>query len=293
MGRAVGWAAVALLWVASWGWAQPVPPARTPPAAAPPPAAVGDVEAPRDEIPPEEQPPRNLGELLIKGGWVMIPLAFCALVWLTVTLERVISLLIESRRLTHPALVPAVRSMAEQGQFRRDTVQARCAELGSTAAAVFAVGARHIGQHITVIEKAVNDEGTHHVERIRRFLRVLMITASIAPLLGLLGTVVGMIDAFRRVAEMQGLGMASKLATGIYQALVTTAAGLVIAVLALFCYYVLRSWADALARRLSGEVDEFLDIAAGGSDPQTAVRSVPDSDAAAAGVQVAADAPPA
>jgi len=260
-----------LLWILAAGaWAQPVPPARPGPAAAPPPAAAGEEAAPQGQITEEDRQPQNLWELIVAGGPVMWPIGLCAFVWLTVTLERVISLAIETRRLGHPLLVSSLREMAREGRFNREAVIGRCNELGSTAGAVFAVGARHIGQHITVVEKAVNDAGNTHVYRIRRFLRTLMITASIAPLLGLLGTVWGMIDAFRRVAERQGLGMATKLATGIYQALVTTAAGLVVAVLALFFYYLLRSWADMLARRLSGEVDEFLDIVAGGSDPSTA-----------------------
>ncbi len=258
--RALPWAVVVLFSVTLIASAQ-----STPPPVQPAPGKVATAPG------IEEEQPKNLWGLIVAGGWVMYPLFACALVWLTVTLERIISLVVETRRLKHPLLVSSLREMAREGRFDRDAVVGRCKELGSTAGAIFAVGARHIGQHITVVEKAIEDEGRHHVYRIRRFLRVLMITANLAPLLGLLGTVVGMIDAFRRVAEQEGaLGMASKLATGIYQALVTTAAGLVIAVLSLFCYYVLRSWADVLARNLSSEVDEFLDIVAGGSDPRTA-----------------------
>gem|GEM_PF-6921181 len=91
---------------------------------------------------------------------------------------------------------------------------------------------------IDLLERHIQEEGEREVIKLRRFLRSLSVIAAIAPLMGLLGTIFGMIKAFQTVATSgEALGKAEMLATGIYEAMITTAAGLLVAIPALIAYH--------------------------------------------------------
>jgi len=110
------------------------------------------------------------------------------------------------------------------------------------------------------MEKAVEDAGQREVKRLSANLKPLVVIGMIAPLLGLLGTVWGMIEAFRVVATGEGLGDPTKLAGGISQALVTTAAGLVVAIPAQAAYYYYRSRIDRFVRRTEDAYAEISEV---------------------------------
>jgi len=121
-----------------------------------------------------------------------------------------------------------------------------CEDNGSPVAAVFAHGIRKWGKSSVEVEQAIIDGGERQVSQLKKHLRVLNGVATVTPLLGLLGTVIGMIEAFNQIASAGAMGKADQLAVGIAMALLTTAAGLMIAIPSLILYLYLSGRVDAL-----------------------------------------------
>ncbi len=177
----------------------------------------------------------SLLEILHQGGILIWPILFCSIIVLAYAVERLIGL--RRRRIVPPKLVASLEDAVSRG--RVDEAMRLCEEDKSPFAAIAGAGIRvhEVGTHAEV-EKAMEDAGLREVMRLRKNVRPLATVGSIAPLLGLLGTVLGMIEAFNVVAG-GGMGQQELLASGIAKALVTTGAGLSVAIPALTLYYYL------------------------------------------------------
>jgi biopolymer transport protein ExbB len=134
----------------------------------------------------------------------------------------------------------------EQGNLEPDQALALCEENGSSIALIFAHGIRKWGKSSVEVEQAIIDGGERQVSQLRSHLRVLNAVAQITPLVGLLGTVIGMIQCFNEVAISQAMGKADQLAGGIGIALLATAGGLCVAIPSLTMYMYLAGKVDAL-----------------------------------------------
>ena len=139
-----------------------------------------------------------------------------------------------------------------------------CQQDGSPIANVFAAGLKKLGESVEQLERYIQEAGQREVLKLRKYLRALSVIASIAPLMGILGTVFGMITAFQTVAvSSEALGKAELLAKGIYEAMITTAAGLMIAIPVLIAYH----WLSAKIERLVADMDrmtvDFVELYAG------------------------------
>jgi biopolymer transport protein ExbB len=179
-------------------------------------------------------PTRDLWDIIQDGGLLMIPLGVCSLLLVTLIFERMISL---RRGRIIPR--PFVRRFLEQirnGELDREGALQLCEESGSPVATVFAGAVRKWGRPAVEVEQAIIDSGERATNGLRRYLRIFNGIATISPLLGLLGTVVGMIRAFNAIATSDAMGRPELLANGISQALLTTAAGLSVAIPALIFY---------------------------------------------------------
>ena len=167
-------------------------------------------------------------ELVKAGGWPMIPLLLLAVLALAIILERFWSL--RRKSVLPPGLGGEVRAWAARGNLDPVHIESlrRTSPLGALLAAALDVRQRPRDQ----VRERIEDVGRHLVHRMERFLNTLGTIASAGPLLGLFGTVVGMIDLFL-VIDQQGLGDVNELAGGIGKALVCTAAGMIVAVPAL------------------------------------------------------------
>jgi biopolymer transport protein ExbB len=129
-----------------------------------------------------------------------------------------------------------------------------CRRHPSPVSHVIAAGIRRLGEPIDLLEKHIEDAGEREAMKLRRFLRVLSVIAAVSPLLGLLGTIFGMITAFQTVAaSAEALGKTELLARGIYEAMITTAAGLIVAIPSLVFYH----WISARIDRLVMEIDHL------------------------------------
>ena len=192
--------------------------------------------------------------LLKKGGPIMYPLYLCSIIMVAFGIERAISL--RAKKILPPGIVEKIRSVTseEAGDLNSQELLNEIQSNKSPIAMVVKAGLRKADRPVPEIEKAIEDAGEKEATTMRRNCRILSTVASISPLLGLLGTVMGMIKAFMTVAaQKEALGRTELLASGIYQALVTTAVGLTIAIPALVLYYIYIEKVE----RLVSEIDDI------------------------------------
>ena len=215
---------------------------------APAPAAAG-VEA--AEIADSLQV-QSVWDFVIKGGVMMIPIGICSLVAMTVIVERLVSL--RRRRVIPDDFLPGLRAVLDGGSGSAGAAIEHCRAHASPVANVFLAGLRRLGGSRELVERHIQEAGRREVIRLRRYLRVLPVIAAVTPLMGLLGTIFGMIRAFQTVATSgEALGKTELLAEGIYEAMITTAAGLIVAIPALICYH----WLSAKVQGLVMDIDEM------------------------------------
>ena len=170
-------------------------------------------------------------EIIKAGGWLMAPIILCSILSLTIIAERFWTL--RRSKVVPEDLGAKVQDWASRHELDRRHIE----ELreGSVSGRVLAAGLvnRHRSRHL--IKEAIEDTGRHVVHELERFLNTLGTIAGISPLLGLLGTVIGMIKVFSSIM-VHGVGDANQLAGGISEALITTAAGLTVAIPSFFFY---------------------------------------------------------
>ena len=170
-------------------------------------------------------------EFVNAGGWMMLPILLCSVIATALVVERLWSL--QKRRITPDNLVAQVWQWAHAGVLDDKRIQAL--RDGSPLGRVLAAGLVNREHDRMVMKDSIEEVGRHVIYELSRYLNTLGTIASIAPLLGLLGTVIGMIKVFA-VITAQGVGDASVLAGGISEALITTAAGLSVAIPTLMFY---------------------------------------------------------
>jgi biopolymer transport protein ExbB len=195
-----------------------------------------------------------------EGGPLMIPIGICSVVLVAVVLERLIVL-----RRSRVIPRPFTRRLIEQlrlGELPQPAALELCETNGSPVAKVFAGALRKWGRPPVEVEQGALDAAERVAAELRRNLRVLNGVATVSPLLGLLGTVLGMIHAFNAVATADALGRPELLAKGISQALLTTAAGLSVAIPALLAYLYFVGRGDRLLAEIDSLAQQVIQIIA-------------------------------
>ena len=194
--------------------------------------------------PPSGALPTNLLEITqALGGW-LVPFAVATLIALWFSTERLV-VLRRGRVIPKPFVERFLNHLRDRTIDRDEALQV-CEENGSPVAMVFAHGVRKWGKPSVEVEQAIIDGGERQVASLRSHLRVINGVATVTPLLGLLGTVWGMFEAFNDIAAAGAMGNTTVLASGIALALLTTAAGLVIAIPSLIIYMYLSGRVDSL-----------------------------------------------
>jgi len=209
--------------------------------------------------PPKERPSgeESLFELLLKGGWVMVPLALCSILAVAFIIERFIGL--RRTKIIPEGFVGGLKEAFGPSADAEAGVK-YCQEHPSTVSVIFRAGMSRMSLGHVAMEKAIEDAGQRETYKLKRSLRPLSLIAAISPLLGLLGTVYGLITAFQSAWGM-GVGRGDALAKGIYEALVTTATGLTLAIPVLVIYQVLCSKVDGFVDDIDEDAIELLDHA--------------------------------
>ncbi|NLE37815.1 MAG: MotA/TolQ/ExbB proton channel family protein [Pirellulaceae bacterium] len=218
----------------------------TPPASAPTGignATVGVGETPgNDENSDGTSAGGSVWEILRSGGVVGLFILLLSVVAVALAVEHMMT--IRAKVLMPEGLGEDVRQLLGDGNVA--AAEQRCRQQPSFLAFVLSAGLGEVEGGWTAVEKAVEDAVADQSARLFRKIEYLSVIGNIAPMLGLLGTVIGMIFAFREVADTQGAARAADLATGIYLALVTTVEGLIVAIPALGAFAIFRNRVDQL-----------------------------------------------
>jgi biopolymer transport protein ExbB len=187
---------------------------------------------------------RRLADIVRSGGPLMIPICGCSFILMVFVFERLIML--RKGRIIPGPFVKRFIEQIREGELNREAAITICERNGSLMANVFKAGVMKWGRPAVEVEQAVLDEGERSANRLRKYLRLFNGIATLTPLLGLLGTVLGMIQAFDSIATAGSSVSDPKLliATGISQALITTAAGMTVAIPALIAYLFFSSRVD-------------------------------------------------
>jgi biopolymer transport protein ExbB len=194
-------------------------------------------------------------EIVSAGGWLMVPIIACSIVALAIILERLWSL--RSGRVAPAGVVLHLLGLARQGALEpaRLRQEAHASPLGRIL--VSGLINRHHPRE--VIRESIEESGRHVAHELERFMNTLGTIAAVTPLLGLLGTVFGMISVFTAI-NTHGVGDAGALAGGISEALITTAAGLSVAIPALMFYRYFRGRIDELILLMEQEAIRLVEI---------------------------------
>lgn len=207
-------------------------------------AAEVNPEAPTDTPQKDYLIPTDPIELFLAGGIAMWPLLLASLISLWFVLERMVVL--RRRRVIPRAFVERFIQHLEQGKLNADTALRLCEENQSPIAEIFEHGVRKWGKSSVEVEQAIIDGGERQVAQLRTHLRIIHGVYTVAPLLGLMGTVVGMIMSFNELALGGDADRMQRLASGVGVALVATASGLFVAIPSFIFYMYLAGRVDGL-----------------------------------------------
>jgi biopolymer transport protein ExbB len=201
---------------------------------------------------------RNLFETLKDGGPVMAPLFACSFITLVFVFERAISL--RRGRVIPRPFVKRFLHQVREGKLDREEALELCQESGSPIAEVFAATVKKWGRPAVELEQTNIDAGERVSGGLRRYIRLFNAVATISPLMGLLGTVFGMIRLFDAISTADAMGRTELLAAGISEALLCTAAGLLIAIPALCFYLLFVGRVERLLMRIDGLGQELVGL---------------------------------
>lgn len=193
-------------------------------------------------------------ELLIAGGWLMVLIVLCSIVVLAICIERLYTL--NPKKIAPPHLLATVWKQLKAGEL--DAARLKSLKQSSPLGRILAAGLSNAYHGREVMKESIQEAASHVVHDLERYLNTLGTIAAVAPLLGLLGTVLGMIRVFAEIMA-QGTGNASVLAGGISEALITTAAGLTVAIPALAMHRYFTGKIDAIVVELEQETIKLVD----------------------------------
>jgi biopolymer transport protein ExbB len=193
-------------------------------------------------------------EIVRAGGWMMGPIILFSVIAAAITLERMWTL--QDRRVLPPDLTKRVWQLVEANQVNDKVIEAL--EQNSPLGKVLAAGLANRHRSREALMERLEDTGRHVVHELERFINTLGTIAGVSPLLGLLGTVGGIIKAFNAISA-GGMGDPRMLSGGIAQALITTAAGLCVAIPALIAYRYLRGRVDRIVIEMEKDAIELAD----------------------------------
>lgn len=201
-------------------------------------------------------------ELVQAGGWLMAPILLCSVLSLAIVAERLWSL--QRQRVTPKHLVAQVWNLYRKGQL--DSEQVARLRRGSPLGRVIAAGLVNRHHAREIMKESIEETGRQVVHELERYLSTLGTIASVTPLLGLLGTVIGMIKVFSAIMA-HGVGDPGVLAGGISEALITTATGLSVAIPSLMFHRFFSSRVDAIVIHMEAEALKVVEVMHGQREP--------------------------
>lgn len=198
----------------------------------------------------------GLLDLLIKGGYMMIPLYLLFILAIYIFIERLMTLKKASKTPAH--LLDQVKVLVASGQVEK--AKMLCADEKTPIANMIAKGVERIGSPLKNIEVSIENVGKIEIYKLEKNLSLLATVSGAAPMIGFLGTVAGMIQAFIAIAQEEGMVSPKLLSEGIYEAMITTATGLVVGILAYLGYNYLVTQVSKLVHRMEYASIEFIEL---------------------------------
>ncbi len=197
-------------------------------------------------------------ELVKSGGWLMVPILLCSVIALAIIFERLWTL--RSSRITPKNTLAQVWKWIKNNDL--DSKKVELLREGSPLGRILAAGISNARNGREIMKESIEEQAGHVIHDLERYLNTLGTVAAIAPLMGLLGTVIGMIDVFT-VIMLEGTGNAGILAGGISKALITTAAGLTIAIPSLIFHRFFSRRVDDLVITMEQEAIKLVEVLQG------------------------------
>lgn len=194
-------------------------------------------------------------ELIVAGGWIMAPIILCSILAFTIVVERFWTL--REKKIAPYNLVEQIIKLHQKKRITNEAIEKLYNN--SPLGRILASGLRNMNSQREVMKESIEEEGRQVVQELERFLNTLGTIASITPLLGLLGTVIGMIKVFTVITSL-GVGDPKILADGISEALLTTAAGLSVAIPAVMFYRFFRGRVDELILKMEAQAVYLVEV---------------------------------
>ncbi len=207
-------------------------------------------------VAPATPEPVSLLDTIMLGGWVMIPILLLSLISIYIFVERWLTL--RKASLDPSAILDRIRSYVHSGDIRGAI--AYCEAQDKPITHILKTGLERLGRPISEIQDAVQAVGRHEAFSLEKRSDVLATVSGIAPMLGFLGTVTGMIRAFQEIQKLQGNVNPSVLAGGIWEALITTVAGLSVGIIAYVFYNLLNGRINRVVNDMERSATDFIDL---------------------------------
>ncbi len=203
-----------------------------------------------------EEASLNLFEMAVKGGWIMIPLALLLILAIYIFIERL--LVIRKAAVKDPTFMDKIKDYINEGKI--DAALTLCKNTDTPYSRMIEKGITRLGRPMNDIMVSIENVGNIEIGKLERGLSLLATTAGGGPMIGFLGTVAGMIEAFFNMANAGNNVDVTTLADGIYVAMVTTVGGLIVGIIAFFAYNYLTSKVDEVVNNMEARTVEFMDI---------------------------------
>ena len=206
----------------------------------------------------ETQDGLSFWQMALNGGWLMIPLVLLSLIAIYIFVERYI--VIKKASKDAPYFMDRIREFLADG--KKDAAIKVCKQTRAPYAAMIEKGIMRIGRPTADIQSAIENVGNLQIAQMEKGFTMLATISSGAPMIGFLGTVTGMIRAFYDMASAGNNADITLLSSGIYQALTTTVAGLIVGIIAMFAYNYLVGKLDQVVNEMEAKTLEFMDLVA-------------------------------
>jgi biopolymer transport protein ExbB len=200
----------------------------------------------------------TLWDMTLKGGWIMLVLAGLLALAIYIAVERYLALRQALKTENDDLFMNSIREYIHKGDV--DGARSLSKSTNSPLARMVDKGLSRLGRPLSDIQAAIENEGKLEVARLEKRVSLVATVASLGPMIGFLGTVTGMVTCFQDMAFAGNNIEINTLATGMYQAMVTTIGGLIVGIIAMFAYNFIVARIDHVVRLLEGRTMEFMDL---------------------------------
>jgi biopolymer transport protein ExbB len=198
----------------------------------------------------------SLWQLALKGGFMMVPIVLCSFVAVYIFVERYLT--INKANQSPDTFMARIREMVQRGDI--NGAKLLCSQFDSPIARMIEKGVTRIGSPLKNIEASIENVGKLEIFKLERNLSLLATIAGAAPMMGFLGTVIGMVEAFIAIAQEEGSVSPKLLSSGIYTAMITTVAGLVVGIIAYLAYNYLVTRVSKVIHKMEYSSIDFVDL---------------------------------